>query len=138
MTVLSSSYSTTASYALSAPSEPLPEIWQHPATLTGSQYTVKADHNGMLLGNVSMSGSIDILPGGQLVIIPPQITGSNCNCDLDLANKNYASDAEAAAAGIPLWGIYRSGNMVVVRISDAPISGNSYVVDDYIDDDYVD
>jgi hypothetical protein len=33
-----------------------------------------------------------------------------------LATANYADDAAAAAGGVPLYGVYRSGNMLLVRI----------------------
>jgi hypothetical protein len=33
-----------------------------------------------------------------------------------LSTANYADDAAAAAAGVPLYGVYRSGNMLLVRI----------------------
>lgn len=67
---VSASYALTASYALNAAAgEPLPEIWQHPQALTGSQYIVKQNHNGLLVGPVSFSNNIDVQTGANLIIL---------------------------------------------------------------------
>lgn len=69
-TAVSASYALTASYALNAAAgEPLPEIWQHPQALTGSQYIVKENHNGLLVGPVSFTNNIDVQQGANLIIL---------------------------------------------------------------------
>jgi hypothetical protein len=69
MTVLSASYATTASYVENMPDFILPEIWSHPQTLTGSQYVVKANHNGLLVGPVAFTNNVDIQTGANLIIL---------------------------------------------------------------------
>jgi hypothetical protein len=69
MTVLSASYATTASYVENMPDFILPEIWSHPQTLTGSQYVVKANHNGLLVGPVGFTNNIDVQQGANLIIL---------------------------------------------------------------------
>jgi hypothetical protein len=53
---------------------------------------------------ISNTGSVD-----QLTITSRLVTSY-------LATANYADDAAAAAAGIPLYGVYRSGNVLLIRI----------------------
>jgi len=88
----------TASYATQA----LSASWA-PSTPT-FPFTGSARITGSLsvTGSVSISGSLTM----QDVIVAPY-----------LSIANYSGDAEAAAAGIPLWGIYRTGNMLVVRMT---------------------
>ena len=85
----SASYAVSASYAPSTPAFP----YTGSAQITGSL---------SITGSVVITGSLTM----QDVIVAPY-----------LSIANYSSDAEAAAAGIPLWGIYRSGNMLVVRLT---------------------
>lgn len=66
---ISASYSATASYWSGSIPIELPELWQHPATLTGSQYIVKANHNGLLIGPLGFTNNIDVQTGATLVII---------------------------------------------------------------------
>jgi hypothetical protein len=53
---------------------------------------------------ISNTGSVD-----QLTITSRLVTSY-------LATANYANDAAAAAGGVPLYGVYRSGNMLLIRI----------------------
>lgn len=58
------------------------------------------------------SGSSAIVNTGSI----NQLTVTNRLIASYLSTANYADDAAAAAAGVPLYGLYRSGNMVLVRI----------------------
>jgi hypothetical protein len=84
----SASFATSASWA---PDTTFP--FSGSARITGSL---------TITGSVAISGSLTM----QDVIVAPY-----------LSIANYSGDAEAAAAGIPLWGIYRTGNMLVVRMT---------------------
>jgi hypothetical protein len=85
---------TSASVAISA-------SWAPDTTFP---YSGSARITGSLTvtGSVAISGSLTM----QDVIVAPY-----------LSIANYSGDDEAAAAGIPLWGIYRTGNMLVVRMT---------------------
>lgn len=85
----------TASAAISASWAPSTPAFPHTgsARITGSL---------SVTGSTSISGSLTL----QDVLVAQY-----------LSIANYSGDDEAAAAGIPLWGIYRTGNMLVVRMT---------------------
>ena len=85
---ISSSWALSASYA---PDTTFPYIGT--ARITGSL---------QVSGSATVSGSLTL----QDVLVAQY-----------LSIANYSGDDEAAAAGIPLWGIYRTGNMLVVRMT---------------------
>jgi hypothetical protein len=88
--VVSSSYSVTASHAL---------------TSISSSYAVTASH--ALSGNGSFQGSLSGSLLGTSYIVLSQVSES----------LNFASDSAAGTGGVPLGGLYRSGSFVKIRIS---------------------
>lgn len=88
--VISSSYSVTASHAL---------------TSISSSYAVSSSH--ALSGNGSFQGSLSGSLLGTSYIVLSQVSES----------LNFASDSAAGTGGVPLGGLYRSGSFVKIRIS---------------------
>jgi len=60
-----------------------------------------------ITGNVTITGSLSISGSGASVVIMPKVSQS----------LNFADDTAAAAAGVPLGGLYRNGSFIMIRVS---------------------
>ncbi|NBV07317.1 MAG: hypothetical protein EBS06_08835, partial [Proteobacteria bacterium] len=99
--------------------------------------------NNVNLNNISINSSLNI-SGNSTFNKQVQINISNQTGIYDtlvLANlPNYLNNTAAKNAGIPLWGVYRTGGIIKIRLDDTPplitllggtsvslISGNNYI-----------
>jgi len=76
-----------------------------PPTTLQSTLTVAGDTR--LVSNVRITGSLSISGSGASVVIMPKVSQS----------LNFVDDAAAAAAGVPLGGLYRNGSFIMIRVS---------------------
>jgi len=80
------------------------------STTTG---TDKDTDTHQFTGSVYMSGSLAVTGSlnvsGSLVVDGP--------ISSTVFETSYSSDTEAAAAGVPVYGLYRNGNFLFVRLS---------------------
>jgi hypothetical protein len=101
---ISSSFATTASYAVTSSYSLM--------ALTAS-YAVSASFE---INYETSSSYADFAKTASFVATA--VSASNVNSATvfsNLLNLNFENDAEAAAAGIPLGGLYRNGNVVAIR-----------------------
>ena len=98
----------------------------------GAFGTINFTGSGVVVTDVAGTASIEITGGGGGAGFPytgsAEITGSliltgsfsQNQGDITFtqisASQNYASDAAAASAGVPLGGLYRNGNFIMIRI----------------------
>lgn len=108
---ISSSISVTSSYALTASF--------FSGSIPSSSYAVTAS-NSLTASTILQTATASLSLTSSYML---GATGSVGNLTVTsilvadyLLTEDYADDAAAAAGGVPLYGIYRSGNMVVVRI----------------------
>jgi len=104
--------------------------------------------NNVNLNNISINSSLNI-SGNSTFNKQVQINISNQTGIYDtlvLANlPNYLNNTAAKNAGIPLWGVYRTGGIIKIRLDDTPplitllggtsvslISGNDYIIISYL------
>lgn len=76
-----------------------------PATSLASTLTVTGITR--LTNNVHVTGSLSISGSGASVVILPKVSQS----------LNFVDDTAAAAAGVPLGGLYRNGSFIMIRVS---------------------
>jgi len=76
-----------------------------PATSLASTLTVAGITR--LTNNVHVTGSLSISGSGASVVILPKVSQS----------LNFVDDTAAAAAGVPLGGLYRNGSFIMIRVS---------------------
>jgi hypothetical protein len=76
-----------------------------PATSIVSTLTVAGITR--LTNNVHVTGSLSISGSGASVVILPKVSQS----------LNFVDDTAAAAAGVPLGGLYRNGSFIMIRVS---------------------
>jgi len=76
-----------------------------PATSIASTLTVAGVTR--LVDNAVITGSLSISGSGASVIVLPKVAQS----------LNFVDDAAAAAAGVPLGGLYRNGSFIMIRVS---------------------
>lgn len=80
-------------------------VYIDPATSLASTLTVTGITK--LTNNVHVTGSLSISGSGASVIILPKVSQS----------LNFVDDTAAAAAGVPLGGLYRNGSFIMIRVS---------------------
>ena len=79
---------------------------------------VTGDWDGSLNGNASITGSLTVTAG-----INASLTGSvlgtaaTASILFNTSLVNAVDDAAAATAGVPVGGIYRNGNFLLIRVS---------------------
>jgi carbonic anhydrase/acetyltransferase-like protein (isoleucine patch superfamily) len=86
-------------------------------TINSSLYI---SNNSTINGNISLNNSLNILGNANILGNVTINSGINISGQFIQSLPNYLDNASAKTAGIPIWGWYRTGGMLKIRLDDTP------------------